>query len=89
MPQDLILPDGERVGLGDDTGQRPQVPLPISQGFIKKNYDFIALTYVAAGNGAGKVETATYKTGGSGGTVVGTLTLTYDSNDKIASITKS
>lgn len=56
---------------------------------IPDAHDYIALTYVAAGNGAGEVETAVYKTGGSGGTTVGTLTLAYDSDDKLSSVTKS
>ena len=52
-------------------------------------YDYIALTYVAAGNGAGEAETVTYKTGGSGGTTQATLTLTYDASDNVATVTKS
>jgi len=52
-------------------------------------YNYIALTYVASGNGVGEIETATYKTGGSGGTTVAVLTLTYNSSNKIASVTKS
>lgn len=58
-------------------------------GLVPEDYDYIALTYVAAGNGAGEIETVTYKTGGSGGTTVATLTLTYDANDNISTITKS
>lgn len=57
--------------------------------FITVPYDYIALTYVATGNGVGKIETATYKTGGAGGTTVGVLTLTYDANNKISTVTKS
>jgi len=56
---------------------------------VPDNYDYIALTYVAAGNGAGEIETATYKTGGSGGTTVATLTITYNSDNKIATVTKA
>lgn len=37
-------------------------------GFTVTGYDYIALTYVAAGNGTGEIETVTFKTGGSGGT---------------------
>ena len=58
-------------------------------GFVTDPYDYVALTYVAAGNGEGQVETATYKSGGSGGTTVATLTLTYDSSHRIADVTKS
>ena len=56
---------------------------------VPSSYDYIALTYVAAGNGAGEVETATFKTGGSGGTTVATLTLTYNASDEIATVTKT
>jgi len=56
---------------------------------VKEPYDYIALTYVAAGNGAGEIETVTYRNGGSGGTIVATLTLTYDASDRIADITVS
>lgn len=58
-------------------------------GFVPTAYDYIALTYVAAGDGAGEVETAIFKTGGSGGTTIATLTLTYNASDEIATVTKS
>jgi hypothetical protein len=58
-------------------------------GFTIEGYDYIALTYVAAGNGAGEIETATFKSGGASGTTIATLTLAYDSNDKLTSVTKS
>lgn len=61
----------------------------VTGNLVPDDYDFIALTYVAAGNGAGEIETATYKSGGSGGTTVAVLTLTYDSSDRISSITRS
>jgi len=63
----------------------------ISDGtaLVPFKFDYIALTYVAAGNGAGEVETATYKTGGASGTTVATITLTYNADDEIASITRS
>lgn len=52
-------------------------------------HDYIALTYVAAGNGVGEIETVVFKTGGSGGTTVATLTLTYNASNEIATITKT
>ena len=52
-------------------------------------YDYQALTYVAAGNGVGEVETITYKFGGAGGTTVATETLAYDASNRVISITKS
>lgn len=60
-----------------------------SNVLIPADYDYVALTYVAAGNGAGKVETATFKTGGAGGDTVGTLTLTYDANHRVETVERS
>jgi hypothetical protein len=61
----------------------------LAGSLVPEAFDYQALTYVAAGNGAGEVETVTYKTGGSGGTTVATLTLTYDSSNRVASVTRS
>jgi hypothetical protein len=62
----------------------------VAAGFNIAGYDYIALTYVAGGSdGAGEIETATFKTGGSGGTTVATLTLTYNTDDKLATVTKT
>lgn len=58
-------------------------------GFEIGEYNYIALTYVAAGNGAGEIETVVYKTGGAGGTTVATLTLAYDASNRISSVTKT
>jgi len=58
-------------------------------GFEIPAYDYIALTYVAAGDGAGEIETVIYKTGGSSGTTVATLTLAYNVSNEILSITKT
>lgn len=52
-------------------------------------YDYIVLTYVSAGNGEGEIETVVYKDGGSGGTTVATLTIAYNSDNEITSVTKS
>ena len=56
---------------------------------VPKNYDYMAFTYVVAGNGAGKAETITYKIGGAGGTTSAVLTFTYNANNKIATITRT
>jgi hypothetical protein len=47
-------------------------------------HDYIDLSYTGS-NLTGVV----YKTGGSGGTTVATLTLVYDGNDNLISVTKS
>lgn len=57
--------------------------------FISDPYDFIALTYVTSGNGIGEIETVTYRNGGAGGSIVATLTLTYDASNNLETITRS
>lgn len=58
-------------------------------GLVTQAYDYIALTYVPSGNGAGEIQTVTYKIGGASGAVVATITLSYDSSNKLSGITKS
>lgn len=71
------------------SGADVEVLLEAIAGLVTEGYDYIALTYVASGNGEGQIETATYKTGGSGGTTVATITITYDSSDRIADVTSA
>lgn len=61
----------------------------ISGTLVTDPFDYTELTYVAAGNGAGQIETVTYKSGGASGTVVAVLTLTYDSSDRLETVTRS
>ena len=61
----------------------------IAEGLSIPKYDYIALTYVAAGNGVGEIETVTYKTGGSGGITVGALTLGYDASNRLSTVTRT
>lgn len=56
---------------------------------VPEEYDYIGITYVAAGDGMGEIETVTYKTGGAGGTTVALLTLTYNIDDKLATVTRT
>lgn len=56
---------------------------------VPESHDYISMTYVAAGNGEGEIETVTYKTGGAAGTTVATLTLAYDASNKLTSVTRS
>ena len=73
------------------TAVSPSKPLPVisSASFNIPQHDYIALTYVAAGSGVGEIETVVYKSGGSGGTTVATLTLAYNASNEISSITKT
>lgn len=70
---------------GDDITADNPFPVDIP-GFKIPNYDEIVLTYVSAGNGAGEIETVTYKLA----TVTqATLTLSYDANNKLSGVVKS
>jgi len=60
----------------------------ITEGFKIPQYDYIALTYVAAGDGAGEIETVTYKTGGGSGQTVSVLTLGYTS-EGLSTVTRT
>jgi septal ring factor EnvC (AmiA/AmiB activator) len=66
-----------------------ELNLRVAGSLANVAHDYIALTYVTVGNGIGEIETVVYKTGGSGGTTVATLTLAYDVNDKLASVTRT
>ena len=79
-----------------DLGSGTKIALPVSiyntdgnhlnlaSGLVPENFDYISLTYTS-GNLTGVV----YRTGGSGGTVVATLALTYDPSDVLQTITKT
>ena len=59
-------------------------------GFYIPHHDHISLTYVTSGNnGAGEIATTTFKKGGPSGTVVATLTFSYDANNNLVSVTKA
>lgn len=63
------------------------VPLQVSginPGFLIPAYDYIALTY----SGTNLTNTA-YKLGGSGGTTVATLALSYDASGNVTTVTKT
>ena len=81
------LPTFEALVYNATTGAMDRMVQSID--LVPTAYDYIALTYVAAGDGAGEIETATFKTGGSGGTTVATLTLAYNSDNEISSVTKT
>jgi hypothetical protein len=68
------------VEVKNDSGN----PIPTVEGLSIPEHDYIALTYTGD-NLTGVV----YKDGGSGGTTVATLTLAYDGNDNLTSVTKS
>jgi hypothetical protein len=68
------------VEIKNDSGS----PIPVVTGLEIPEHDYIALSYTGS-NLTGVV----YKTGGGSGTTVATLTLAYDGNDNLTSVTKS
>lgn len=61
----------------------------LAGNLVPETFDHITISYVAAGNGIGEIETVEYRTGGGAGTLVATLTLAYDANDRLSSVTRS
>jgi chromosome segregation ATPase len=61
----------------------------LAGNLVPELFDYLELTYVAAGNGTGEIETVVYKTGGAAGTTVATLTLGYDGSNRLSSVTRS
>lgn len=79
---------------GDDTQTFPVAiteggALLISKGMNIPIHDYISISYVSSGYGVGEPEVVVFKNGGSGGTVVATLTLTYGVDNNISSITRT
>jgi len=60
-----------------------------ASSLVSEAHDYLSLTYVPSGNGVGEIQTVVYKDGGAGGTTVATLTLAYDSNNKLVTVTRS
>lgn len=58
----------------------------VMNSLVPNEYDQISLTYVAAGNGVGEIETATYKLAGAD---VAVLTLAYDSSSRLIDVVRS
>lgn len=58
-----------------------------TSGLFIPEHDYVELTYVSSGNGAGEVNTITYKEGGASGTTVAVATMAYNSDNKLTSLT--
>jgi hypothetical protein len=76
----------EDIQLGQGTLPKSTVRVIDMSNLIPNEFDEIALTYVASGNGAGEIETATYK---KNSTTIATLTLTYDSNNRLTNVART
>jgi len=57
-------------------------------GLYIPQHDYVTMTYVASGNGVGEIETITYKQGGASGTTVAVMTLGYNADNKLVTVTK-
>lgn len=59
---------------------------PISGSLVSENFDYIAVSYPSATE-----EVFTYKSGGAGGTIVATITVTYTDGTKanVSSVEKA
>ena len=62
----------------------PDNPLPTIQGLAIPEHNYISLAYTGA-----NPTTVVYKQGGAGGSTVATLTLTYDGNGNVLTVTRS
>lgn len=68
------------IEVSNDSGN----PIPVVTGLEIPEHDYISLSYTGS-----NLTGVTYKTGGSGGTAVATLTLAYDGSSNLTSVTKS
>ena len=92
IPVRLVTEDGEKfyragnvfVSGGSDSAILAELKKLV--GFEIPAYDYIALTYVLSGNGQGEIETVTYKKDGA---TVAVLTLGYNPENEIATITRT
>jgi len=66
-----------------DSDKMSPIAVQIQNSLVPKNYDYITLAYTGS-----NLTTVEYKTGGSSGTLVATLTLAY-TGAVLDSITKS
>jgi len=58
----------------------------VLNSLVPDEYDQVVLTYIASGDGAGEVGTATYKLAGID---IAILTLTYDASSRLTDVIRS
>ena len=86
--QTLPLPTGAATAANQATETAAVSAFSAKTGaaFVTAAFDFATITY----NGiTTDINTVVYKTGGSGGTTVATLTLGYDGSNRLSTITKT
>lgn len=60
------------------------LPVNFVNTLVTQPFDYVSITYTGD-----NITGVVFKVGGSGGTTVATLTLTYDANDRLLTVTKS
>lgn len=72
--------------LSFDEANSAMKTIGVGGSLVPQQYDEISLTYVAAGNGVGEIETATYKLNS---VTIATLTLSYNVANKLINVVRS
>ncbi len=72
--------------LSFDEANAAMKTIAVGGSLVPQKYDEISLTYVAAGNGVGEIETATYKLNSA---TIATLTLSYNIANKLINVVRS
>ncbi len=72
--------------LGGIDGNLADIAARTAGSLVPLEHDSVELTYVTSGNGIGEIETVSYKLGVA---TVATLTLTYDSQDRLQSVVRT
>jgi len=75
--------------LGSVAAATANMAQKLAASLVPEPFDYQSISYVLAGNGAGEISTVVYKIGGAGGTTVATVTLTYDANNRVSTVTRS
>lgn len=69
-----------------DEGSNSVQAILTGGNLVPDQYDQISLTYITSGNGTGEIGTATYKLNNVS---IATLTLTYDSSNRLIDVVRS
>ena len=92
VPLSTRASEATLLGIKERTDKIPDNParedgnLAKLVGFEIPPYDSILISYIESGNGAGEIGTVVFKKGNQ---TVATLTLTYDQQNRLISVTKT
>lgn len=85
LPRNLNLATDSVTAAQGAAGAAPWLVAEQNQ-LVPEVYDFLDLTY--DGVVVDQVNSVEYKTGGAGGTTVATLSMTYDGNGNVKTVTR-